>query len=145
MTMESSGPDGKVRGTAQQVYDKYLALARDALSSGDRVAAETYSQYADHYYRILQVNREEMQHHQDQQQQHGGQGGQGGYDENRQQGQNPGQGGNGGQHHDQPYHNEQRENRGVPVAEMQAQYDDDERQPEGLDNASNDPARTTTH
>ena len=55
-SVESSGPDVKVRGSAQQVLDKYLALAQDAVSSGDRVAAEGYFQYADHYYRLLNVD-----------------------------------------------------------------------------------------
>jgi len=50
---ESSGPEAKVRGSAQQVLDKYLAMARDAMSSGDRIAAEGYLQHAEHYYRIL--------------------------------------------------------------------------------------------
>jgi hypothetical protein len=31
---ESAGPEGKVRGTPQQVVDKYLLLARDAQTSG---------------------------------------------------------------------------------------------------------------
>ena len=50
---ESNGPDVKIRGTAQQVLERYLALARDATSAGDRVAAEAYFQHAEHYYRIL--------------------------------------------------------------------------------------------
>ena len=50
---ESGGSDQKVRGTAQQVLDKYLALARDATSAGDRIAAEGFFQHAEHYYRIL--------------------------------------------------------------------------------------------
>jgi hypothetical protein len=50
---ESSGPDGRIRGNAHQVYEKYVGLALDALSSGDRVAAENYYQYAEHYYRVL--------------------------------------------------------------------------------------------
>ena len=50
---ESNGPEVKVRGTAQQVLDKYLQLARDAQSSGDRINAEGYLQYAEHYYRII--------------------------------------------------------------------------------------------
>lgn len=50
---ESSGPDIKVRGTAQQVLEKYLALARDASSAGDRISAENFFQHAEHYYRIL--------------------------------------------------------------------------------------------
>ena len=45
--------DGKVRGSAQQVLDKYLTLARDAASSGDRIAAEGYFQHAEHYQRVL--------------------------------------------------------------------------------------------
>jgi hypothetical protein len=36
-----------------QVYEKYVNLARDAFSSGDRIAAESYQQYAEHYYRII--------------------------------------------------------------------------------------------
>jgi hypothetical protein len=45
--------DGKIRGSAQQVLDKYLILARDASSSGDRIAAEGYFQHAEHYHRVL--------------------------------------------------------------------------------------------
>ena len=52
-SVESTGPDVKVRGSAQQVLDKYLALARDAISAGNRVEAEGYFQYADHYYRLV--------------------------------------------------------------------------------------------
>jgi hypothetical protein len=43
----------KIRGTAAHVYEKYLQLARDAGSAGDRVMAENYLQHAEHYYRIL--------------------------------------------------------------------------------------------
>ncbi|MSP80498.1 MAG: DUF4167 domain-containing protein [Rhodospirillales bacterium] len=50
---ESSGPEMKVRGSAQQVLEKYLAMARDAASGGDRIAAENYLQHAEHYYRII--------------------------------------------------------------------------------------------
>jgi hypothetical protein len=50
---ESAGPDGKVRGTPQQIIDKYQALARDAQVSGDRVAAENYLQHSEHYSRLL--------------------------------------------------------------------------------------------
>ncbi len=50
---ESNSSDTKVRGTAQQVLDKYLALARDATAAGDRIAAEGYYQHAEHYHRIL--------------------------------------------------------------------------------------------
>jgi len=50
---DSSGPEGKVRGTPQQVIDKYNQLARDAQLSGDRVAAENFQQHAEHYLRLL--------------------------------------------------------------------------------------------
>ncbi len=55
---ESNGPEVKVRGSAQQVLDKYLQLARDAQSVGDRVKAEGYLQYAEHYYRIVNEAQE---------------------------------------------------------------------------------------
>ena len=38
-TFDSSGPEVKIRGSASHVYEKYLQLARDANSSGDRVMA----------------------------------------------------------------------------------------------------------
>lgn len=50
---DSAGPEGKVRGTPQQIIDKYLSLARDAQTSGDRVTAENFLQHAEHYQRIL--------------------------------------------------------------------------------------------
>ncbi|MBU6419621.1 MAG: DUF4167 domain-containing protein [Proteobacteria bacterium] len=50
---DSSGPEMRVRGTAQQLYDKYSQLARDAASSNDRVLGEAYYQHAEHYFRIL--------------------------------------------------------------------------------------------
>ncbi len=52
-TYDSSGPEVKIRGSASHVYEKYLQLARDANSSGDRVMAENYLQHAEHYYRII--------------------------------------------------------------------------------------------
>src|SRR5262245_40830608 len=51
---DSSGPDVRVRGNAHQVVDKYQALAREAAASGDRILAEAYWQYADHYFRMIQ-------------------------------------------------------------------------------------------
>lgn len=50
---DSNGPDIRVRGTAQQLFEKYLQLGRDATSGGDRVTAESYFQHAEHYFRIL--------------------------------------------------------------------------------------------
>ena len=54
--VDSSGPSVKVRGSAKQVYDKYLLLARDAKSSGDTILSESYFQHAEHYARILIEN-----------------------------------------------------------------------------------------
>ncbi len=52
---DSTGPFGsKVRGTAQQVHEKYSSLARDAYTSGDRSNYESYAQHAEHYSRELQ-------------------------------------------------------------------------------------------
>jgi len=59
--LESNGPEVKVRGTAQQVLEKYLALARDASSVGDRVAAENYFQHAEHYYRVINAEQNDGQ------------------------------------------------------------------------------------
>ena len=56
-TFESNGPEVKIRGNATQIHDKYLQLARDASSSGDRVRAENLYQHAEHYYRIIQANQ----------------------------------------------------------------------------------------
>ena len=56
-SFDSAGPDVKIRGTASQVYEKYLQLARDANSSGDRIQAENYHQHAEHYYRIVQASQ----------------------------------------------------------------------------------------
>jgi hypothetical protein len=57
---ESNGPDVKIRGSAQQIAEKYTALARDAQSSGDRVMAENYLQHAEHYNRIIAAAQAQM-------------------------------------------------------------------------------------
>ena len=59
---DSSGPEGKVRGTPQQIIDKYQMLARDAQLSGDRVSAENFLQHSEHYARLLsEATREQNQ------------------------------------------------------------------------------------
>jgi hypothetical protein len=68
-TFDSSGPEIKIRGSAPHVYEKYLQLARDANSSGDRVMAENYLQHAEHYYRIMADQQIQQQRYQAQQQQ----------------------------------------------------------------------------
>lgn len=59
-TFDSNGPDVRIRGSAYQVHEKYLQLARDASSSGDRIMAESYLQHAEHYYRIIAVVQEQQ-------------------------------------------------------------------------------------
>lgn len=56
---ESTGPEGRLRGTAQQLVEKYSALARDATSSGDPVLLQNYWQHAEHYQRLLSEILEE--------------------------------------------------------------------------------------
>ena len=55
-TFESNGPEGKIRGTAFQVIERYQALAQDALSAGNRIGAENFFQHAEHYYRVVTAN-----------------------------------------------------------------------------------------
>ena len=50
--LESTGPCGKLRGTALQLYEKYTSAGKDALIQNDDVLAETCFQYADHYMHI---------------------------------------------------------------------------------------------
>lgn len=69
---ESNGPDVKIRGTAAHIAEKYMSLARDALASGDMIAAESYFQHAEHYNRIIMAAQSQFGP------QHGGQPGEGG-------------------------------------------------------------------
>jgi hypothetical protein len=82
---DSNGPEIRIRGTAQQLFEKYLQLGRDATSSGDRVTAEAFFQHAEHYFRILNAMNQAQQ-----------------------QGQGPQNGQGGGQPH--PQGNQQRRN-----------------------------------
>lgn len=50
---DSNGPDVRIRGTAHQVAEKYMNLAKDANGSDDRILAESYLQHAEHYTRII--------------------------------------------------------------------------------------------
>jgi hypothetical protein len=63
----SNGTEVRVRGNARQLLEKYLTLARDAQAAGERIAAENYSQHAEHYFRIINANAEgnsRSRHHQ---------------------------------------------------------------------------------
>ena len=50
---DSNGPDVRIRGTAHQVAEKYLALAKDSTAMGEHTIAENYFQHAEHYIRII--------------------------------------------------------------------------------------------
>ena len=45
---------GRNKGNVTQQYNKYLKLAKDTFSAGDRIQAEYYYQFTDHYYRLMQ-------------------------------------------------------------------------------------------
>ena len=66
---DSSGPEGKVRGTPQQIIDKYTQLARDAQLGNDRVAFENFQQHAEHYTRMLAEAQREQEARREQQDQ----------------------------------------------------------------------------
>ena len=57
-TFDSNGPNVKIRGNAYQVFERYIALAREAATSGDRIGAENLYQHAEHYFRIMSANGE---------------------------------------------------------------------------------------
>ncbi len=61
-TFDSNGPNVKIRGNAYQVFERYVALAREAQASGDRVAAENLYQHAEHYFRIMNAQGEGQGH-----------------------------------------------------------------------------------
>jgi hypothetical protein len=58
---DSNGPNIKIRGSAHQIFERYLALAREATASDDRIAAENFHQHAEHYFRINNARRESNQ------------------------------------------------------------------------------------
>src|SRR5437660_12305489 len=61
-TFDSNGPNIKIRGNAYQVFERYIAMAREAQTSGDRIAAENLYQHAEHYYRIMNAAGEGQGH-----------------------------------------------------------------------------------
>lgn len=55
----SNGPEGtRISGNAFTILEKYLNLARDASTGGDRIAAENFYQHAEHYFRLINANNE---------------------------------------------------------------------------------------
>jgi hypothetical protein len=61
-TFDSNGPNVKIRGNAYQVFERYVALAREAQAAGDRIAAENLYQHAEHYFRIMNAAGEGQAH-----------------------------------------------------------------------------------
>ena len=61
-------PKGRNKGNVTQQYNKYLKLAKDTFSTGDRIQAEYYYQFTDHYYRLmleLGINLEDQENSED--------------------------------------------------------------------------------
>ena len=56
-TFDSNGPNIKIRGSAHQIFERYIALAREATASDDRIAAENFYQHAEQYFRIDNARR----------------------------------------------------------------------------------------
>jgi Domain of unknown function (DUF4167) len=61
--LNSNGPKIKMRGIPHQILERYVALAREATTSGDRVAAENLYQHAEHYFRVMNAANEGHQQH----------------------------------------------------------------------------------
>ena len=57
-TFDSNGPNVRVRGSATQIFERYVALAREAGIGDDRIAAENLYQHAEHYFRIANAGRD---------------------------------------------------------------------------------------
>lgn len=128
---DSSGPEGKVRGTPQQIIEKYQFLARDAQLSNDRVAAENFMQHAEHYTRMLAEAQRELAAEQDQRRPQdyvqgsgqnpgntGGQNGQPAYQGNQGGYSQGGQQHGGGQNRDRPYGGDRPDPRDEPQPDV---------------------------
>ncbi len=56
-TFETKGVNTpKTKGAISKALEKYTSLAQDAFSNGDRIVAESYYQFAEHYQRVLNEN-----------------------------------------------------------------------------------------
>ena len=58
--LSTHGPGERIRGSASQIYQRYLTLAQEAARSDDRIAAENYYQHAEHYFRLIAVAQEQF-------------------------------------------------------------------------------------
>ena len=55
---------GRNNQNAAKLVDKYNNLAREALSSGDKILSENYLQHADHFSRVLnllEINKSQLE------------------------------------------------------------------------------------
>ena len=59
---DSNGPNIKIRGSAHQIFERYVALAREAAIGGDPIAAENFYQHAEHYFRVSNASRDGNPH-----------------------------------------------------------------------------------
>src|ERR1700745_2302798 len=57
-TLDSNGPNVKIRGNPHQIFERYVALGREESTSGDRVNTENLYQHADHYLRVMKAANE---------------------------------------------------------------------------------------
>ena len=57
-TLDSNGPNVKIQGNPHQIFERYIALGREASTSGDRVNRENLSQHAEHYLRVMKAANE---------------------------------------------------------------------------------------
>lgn len=57
-TFDSNGPNVRIRGSAHQIFERYIVLAREAAIGGDRITAENFYQHAEHYFRVTGANQE---------------------------------------------------------------------------------------
>jgi len=57
---QSENLRGNIRSNIQNSVEKFTTLARDAMTTGDRVLAESYYQQAEHYLRLNNEYKENI-------------------------------------------------------------------------------------
>jgi Domain of unknown function (DUF4167) len=57
-TLDSNGLNVKIRGNPHQIFERYIALGREASTSGDRVNTKNLYQHAEHYLRVMKAANE---------------------------------------------------------------------------------------
>src|SRR4051794_28458983 len=60
-TFDSNGPNIKIRGSAHQIFERYVALAREAATGDARVTAKNFYQPAEHYWRVATARHDSNQ------------------------------------------------------------------------------------